>query len=344
MKNSYTTIYYKDQKISGIFAATLENDFYDEVLLGATEIIEEKIPKRDIPYFYGVSRSPLEFEVTFAFSKPLDIYEIKKYTEMFYNNETYQTLAFEREDGFMTPIYYVLAIGDLSSEYMRTETNKYIGYFKIQFRCNAPYGFEEGEFSNYYNYKTKITERNSLGFDTYPENIGDVLQIKIGGNIIVYKGTTSVGELSWPLYSWDDFSINFSTGLMTVPPGSAYLGLEVELVYPKEDSLSLNLTNASMPSSYYLIELKNFDSKQTVELVNLTADQSFVFNNIAKDESIFIDGRNKRIFSDNKTQTSIYERWTNDPKSFIELINNINNFTLTQGVYLKITYKLPRFI
>lgn len=143
MKNSYTTIYYKDRKISGIFAATLDNDFYDEALLGSTNIVEEIVPKRDMPYFYGISREPLEFEVTFAFKKPMSIYEIKEYVEMFYDNETYQTLAFEREDGFITPIYYVIVTGEPEIEYMRQDTDEYIGYFKLNFRCNAPYGFEE---------------------------------------------------------------------------------------------------------------------------------------------------------------------------------------------------------
>lgn len=161
MKKSYTTIYYKDQKISGIFAATLENDFYDEVLLGATEIIEESIPKRDIPYFYGISRSPLEFEVTFAFEKPMSVYEIKKYTEMFYANEGYQPLAFEREDGFMTPVYYVITEGEPEVEYIRTDTDKYVGYFKFNFRCNAPYGFEEGRI---------LIENNENNDKTIPVN------------------------------------------------------------------------------------------------------------------------------------------------------------------------------
>lgn len=148
MRNSYTTIYYKDRKISGIFAATLEKDFYEEPLLGAVTIHEDQIPQRDIPYFYGVSREPLEFEVTFAFEKPMDIYEIRKYVELFYGNRIYQPLAFEREDGYMTPTYYVLVVGEPEFHYNRTGVNKHVGWFKFNFRCNAPYGFYEEVYIN----------------------------------------------------------------------------------------------------------------------------------------------------------------------------------------------------
>lgn len=143
MKSSYTTIYFKDKKLNHIFNATLDNDFHSEEMVGKTKILEEEIPKRDIPYFYGISRSPLEFEVTFAFNKPMDIYEIKSYVEFFTAEDTYQPLAFEREDGFITPIYYVIATDSIETEYIRTRVNQYVGYFQIKFRANAPYGFEE---------------------------------------------------------------------------------------------------------------------------------------------------------------------------------------------------------
>ena len=181
MKNSYTTIYYKDQKISGIFAATLESDFYEEALLGATEIIEESVPKRDIPYFYGVSRLPLEFEATFAFDKPMSIYEIREYVNMFYSNKEYQPLAFEREDGFMTPIYYAIVEGEPEIEYIRTDTDKYVGYFKFNFRCNAPYGFDEGyyegdkdEFNLYLN-SSEETEYYVIKIENKSEGLKDVV-------------------------------------------------------------------------------------------------------------------------------------------------------------------------
>lgn len=146
MRQSYTTIYFKDRKLNHIFNATLNKDFYLENSIGEITILEDTVPKRDIPYFYGTSRSPLEFEVIFAFNKPMNIYEIKSYIEFFTaENEEYYPLAFEREDGFITPIYYVIAIDTIETEYTRIDTNKYVGYFKIKFRANAPYGFEEGE-------------------------------------------------------------------------------------------------------------------------------------------------------------------------------------------------------
>lgn len=158
MIRSYTTIYFKDRKLNNIFNATLDNEFYSEGMVGKLKILEDEIPKRDIPYFYGTSRSPLEFEVIFAFNKPMDIYEIKSYVEFFAaQSEEYHPLAFEREDGFITPVYYVIAVDQLESEYIRTDINKYVGYFKIKFRANAPYGFEEDDIVLTNGYKLNLS-------------------------------------------------------------------------------------------------------------------------------------------------------------------------------------------
>lgn len=172
MKISYPKIYYKNfnSPISELLSATLENDFYTENLIGATSILEEVVPGRDIPYFYGISREPLNFEVTFAFAEPLTKIQIKSFVEYFLQDRTYQPLAFGDLNGRQTPIYYVIAEGDPEFEYIEIpETfleeekrkkeeedtgisipveKKYGGYFKFNFRCNAPYGFEVYSFDN----------------------------------------------------------------------------------------------------------------------------------------------------------------------------------------------------
>lgn len=268
MKNSYTTIYYKDQKISNIFSATLESDFYDEALLGAVEIIEESIPKRDLPYFYGISRSPLEFEVVFAFKKPMSIYEIREYVEMFYSNDYYQSLAFEREDGFMTPIYYVLAAGEPEIEYNRVGVDEYVGYFKLNFRCNAPYGFTEGEVENK---------------DLYEDL-----------------------EKSFKFY-----------------------------------------VNSSEKSQYYIIELENATENpiNNIELKNTTTGESFKLSAVESEETIIIDGRNRRLSSNIESNPNdIYLRLVNRDDDFITLVPGYNIFTIDENIRVKIIYRAPRFI
>lgn len=145
MKNSYTTIYFNDIKLSKVFNATLSEGFYEEELFGSKSIIEQQIPGRDAPYFYGVSRDPLEFEVTLGFTEKLDIYQIKQYVEMFYVPDMYLPISFEREDGFMTPTYYVICIEMPTVQYLRDSTSKYFGAITLSLRANAPYGYEEGQ-------------------------------------------------------------------------------------------------------------------------------------------------------------------------------------------------------
>lgn len=156
MKQSYTTIYFNDRKLDKIFNATLSKDFYDESLFGSRTIIEESIPGRKNPYFYGVEYEPLEFEVTLGMIEPLDIYQIKEYIEMFYVPERYLPMAFEREDGFITPTFYVINTGTPKINYHRNNDQKFFGTIVLTLRCDAPYGYEEG----HYQWKEELKELN----------------------------------------------------------------------------------------------------------------------------------------------------------------------------------------
>lgn len=146
MKASYTTIYFNDQKLERVFNATLSNDFYEETLFGTRTIIEDHIPGRRAPYFYGVQHEPLEFELTLGMIEPMDIFQLKTYIELFYTREEYLPIAFEREDGFITPTFYVINVGSPSVNYLRNDEQKYFGSIKLNLRCDSPYGYVEGHY------------------------------------------------------------------------------------------------------------------------------------------------------------------------------------------------------
>ena len=176
MNKSYTTIYFNNRKLDRVFNATLSNDFYEEALFGTRSIIEAQIPGRKAPYFYGVQYEPLEFEVVLGMVEPMDIYELKEYIELFYTLEEYVPMAFEREDGFITPTFYVINVETPTTNYLRNDEQKYFGSITLNLRCDAPYGYEEGHYEwtqdkksinipmasfSSTNYVLKITNENS---------------------------------------------------------------------------------------------------------------------------------------------------------------------------------------
>lgn len=148
MRNQYTTIYFNGEVFNDIFNATLENDFYSDVLIGSREIIEEKIPGRDLPYFYRVDHQPLEFEVTFAFTNALPLSKIKEIVRKFLRPKNYVDFKMADSDGNFTPLYKIIFTGEPTLEHFyKPDSNGadlYVGYFTLTARCNGPYGYQEG--------------------------------------------------------------------------------------------------------------------------------------------------------------------------------------------------------
>ena len=50
-----------------------------------------------------------------------------------------------KEDGFITPTFYVINVETPTVNYLRNE-QKYFGSITLNLRCDAPYGYEEGHY------------------------------------------------------------------------------------------------------------------------------------------------------------------------------------------------------
>jgi len=145
MRQIYTAFSFNDTNYSNIFNVTLENDLYTNQLRGSREVREEKIPGRDIPYFYDIDDQPLEFDLTLALAEPVSAATLRTYITTFLNQTTYGKLNFGTYNGTnysaATPDFYVIFTGESTFEYTYKSDNKYLGYFNLKARCNAPYGF-----------------------------------------------------------------------------------------------------------------------------------------------------------------------------------------------------------
>jgi phage-related protein len=129
--------------------ATLDNDFYMQCIRGPRIIIEDQIPGRDIPYFYEVDDTPLEFEVTFAFAEFMTKTQIKTIVRKLFSPITYKELTFGDYVSLTstytakTPIYKVIFHGETDINYVQGANDKYIAYFTLTARADRPYGFNQ---------------------------------------------------------------------------------------------------------------------------------------------------------------------------------------------------------
>lgn len=146
MREQYKIFEYNNEIFDKLYNVTLSNELYVNIIRGDTSIIEEKISGRDIPYFYGTDISPLEFEITFAINDPIDLDDLKILVSKLLYYKTYKPITFGEivDSSYVakTPVYYVVFTGQPKFEYTALD-DKVVGYFTLNARCNAPYGFYE---------------------------------------------------------------------------------------------------------------------------------------------------------------------------------------------------------
>ena len=122
---------YHEDMSSGfkLINATLDSDFYMQSIRGSRNIVEDKIPGRDIPYFYEIDDEPLEFEVTFAFSEVMTKTQIKQVARKFFAPVVYKELTFGDYDlatttyTAKTPTYKVIFHGETDINYVQQSAN-----------------------------------------------------------------------------------------------------------------------------------------------------------------------------------------------------------------------------
>jgi phage-related protein len=173
-------------------------DLYEEPFVAEREIIEEKIPGRDKPYFQGIERSPLSFPLRFAVNKDyledsylddVDLNAIARWLTPDY----YKPLYFTDEPD---KIYYCMPVQDFS--YVHNGLKE--GYVELTMRCADSYVYSPPIISSVYDY----SNNPSSGTELIISNEGDVTIkptiyiIKIGdGDISIVNKTNGNQELKF---------------------------------------------------------------------------------------------------------------------------------------------------
>jgi len=153
MKKVYTAFSFNGTVYTDLINASLDNNMHSEDMRGNRTLLKEKIPGRDIPYFYAVEDAALEFDVVFALTTPKTKAELKVIMRDLITQTGYKELHFgDIVSGTYTrksPIYKVIFDGESKLDFVGANvynegvaTLKYFGYFTLKACADRPYGYE----------------------------------------------------------------------------------------------------------------------------------------------------------------------------------------------------------
>lgn len=143
----------------GLSIIKLDSGFFPDPYISGQKINEEKIPKRHIPYFYGVEKTPIEFEITCSLLEGEFTPEKRMQLASWLCKEVYCDFI---TDDDPNKIYKVISINpsDIMSAGMLQ------GYFKIQFRADAPWAWSHSQTKNFDLHLNETTSIITIRNDT----------------------------------------------------------------------------------------------------------------------------------------------------------------------------------
>jgi hypothetical protein len=191
MKKAYTAFSFNGVVYTDLINVSLENNMHSENMRGNRTLLREKIPGRDIPYFYAVEDEALEFDVVFALTVPKTKSELAVmlrnlisqtgYKELHFGDYNTTTLTYTRQ----SPIYKVIFSGESKLDFVGANVYnnnevqiKYFGYFSLKASADRPYGFE--------NFTASINN-SSTGVAT----INNTADLPVFPNIVITNSNTN---------------------------------------------------------------------------------------------------------------------------------------------------------
>jgi len=122
----------------GILNVTINNGMQEEPLSYTRTIDEVSTKGRDRPYFQGIKKEPLKFNVSFAFEESWDEQKIREVTRWLTEHDYYQELYFTNDFGIDPErIYYALFVDDP----VLIHNSLKQGYINLSVRCDGPYSY-----------------------------------------------------------------------------------------------------------------------------------------------------------------------------------------------------------
>jgi len=339
MRKSYKAFEFNGQTapFSDILNITLGNDMYEDSLRGSREIKTEKIPGRDIPYFYEVEDSPLGFNVNFAFQRPVSKRRIKDVVKRLASQRTYREMTFGEYEGetyvAKSPIYNLIFKDDVEMTFVQQSASV----------------FELLGLADFISFSA-----NTL---VLAADIVNTFDLEVGNKVIIKKDSNfASGIITNINQSTNRFTIvvdnslgaaNLGTAaqiyLTYIDPKNGFLGhLNLSAIcdrpygYINLDVGDINTSVKLLSVSTSFIDSNFFPSitikcteviNQRVRIRNILNNSTITFSSL-QNETITINADFKTITS---TGTNIYSRWERDDLFLSTSNNNLLNVQIFSG-------------
>lgn len=356
MKLHYTAFTFNKKVYGSLFNVVMSDDFYAESIRGSRSILEDKIPGRDIPYFYEVEDDVLEFDVNFAFENPMTKSEISNIAKDLLSPTSYREMTFGD--------YY--GISPLVAAYTSTTSNVITNNAEkiFAFNTNPAGGFIVGSRIRAYNTSTPTNFME--GVITFISGTDVTIEVDLigGTGTITSWSFHLVYAIKTPFYKvifTGEPKIEYIGVNSAAPKFLAYFNLKVRCDRPYgfykvrqtlSSGTSITINNTGDLNVYPGI---TFTAPSTTtnyaRLYNSTNLNAISFTNFLV-ETIAINSNLKTISTSNAA--GIYNRWMRDDLILYPGNNVINfqqsassSFTSSSAVTLTtitVTFEAPAFI
>lgn len=128
----------------GLINVSLDSGMFEEYLVSTRNINESRLIDNKRSLYTGMTKEPIEFQMTIAFENDFTDEKISKVIDWLYGSEYYSPLIFHGYD----KIFYCMPNGD--STLVHTGMNE--GYINLYMKTNSPY-----VFGNFVTHKLKST-------------------------------------------------------------------------------------------------------------------------------------------------------------------------------------------
>ena len=323
MIQQYKSFKFNNALFLDLLNVTLSNDFYAACLRGTRSIKEEKIPGRDLPYFFEVDDEPIEFDINFALQNRLTMSEIKVITKNLIAFNGYKPIHFGNYESSVytrkTPIFNVIFVGEPDFHFIGAGKNSsnidtYFGYFTLKARADRPYGYEELRIC----YEQAAVVGTVTGAGPYTANITGLIenhQFKVGDVITATAGAGGVGTLGTgvvTITAVNGTTISVSATNSTITAGSITNLKNNSAAGATGGTFSISMDISLSPGFYFKKNSTDnvkiqFENTVNTNVTTLTFDQGV---GLRSSEYISINPSLKTITTNHAS--SIYPRWAKD--------------------------------
>ncbi|MCY9517221.1 distal tail protein Dit [Paenibacillus apiarius] len=139
----------------GIVNVNINSGMLEEPFAAPRTLQEVSIGGRGKPYFQGIAKDPLKFQVSFAFEQTWNTRQIREIARWLTEQDYYKELIFSSDP---ERVFYALAVDEPTLVHNALSQ----GYVNLTFRCDSPYSYSPVYSSPWYEWQdTRLDHRIS---------------------------------------------------------------------------------------------------------------------------------------------------------------------------------------